>query len=118
MPTTYTYHALPPFLKARILSLPQGKITEIEFEGKKICVTKLEDTFYGFDAKCPHQGGKLVTGWINEECAVVCPWHRFAFDVKTGQAKSGGYYVDTYPFKYEEEKLWVGLPKKPWWMFW
>ena len=38
------------------------------------------------DNWCPHRRGPLGQGWI-EGNAVVCPWHSWAFDLKTGVAE-------------------------------
>ena len=38
------------------------------------------------DGVCPHEGGPLGEGSI-EDGRVVCPWHGYAFDVHTGEAQ-------------------------------
>jgi nitrite reductase (NADH) small subunit len=35
------------------------------------------------DGVCPHEGGPLGEGII-EGSRVVCPWHAYAFDLRTG----------------------------------
>ncbi len=36
---------------------------------------------YEIDAHCPHQGGDLQYGWIEEDRYWVCPRHRWRFDL-------------------------------------
>jgi phenylpropionate dioxygenase-like ring-hydroxylating dioxygenase large terminal subunit len=39
-----------------------------------------------YSSVCPHMGGPLDSGQIaNGE--VICPWHRFRFDLSTGQGR-------------------------------
>jgi nitrite reductase/ring-hydroxylating ferredoxin subunit len=38
------------------------------------------------DGTCPHEGGPLGEGMI-EGGRVVCPWHSYAFDPRTGEAE-------------------------------
>ena len=39
------------------------------------------------DGTCPHEEGPLGEGTI-EDGRVVCPWHSYAFDVRTGVAQN------------------------------
>lgn len=63
------------------------------------------------NARCPHSGGPLNEGIVNTHDQIVCPWHRFAFDLDTGNSESGGYFVETYETKIENRGLWVKLKK-------
>jgi nitrite reductase/ring-hydroxylating ferredoxin subunit len=84
---------------------------------RRICVARSADALYAFDAKCPHAGGPLVAGTLNEKKQVLCPWHRFAFDLETGQSESGGYVVKTYPVEQRGAQIWVEMPRRAfrWW---
>jgi nitrite reductase/ring-hydroxylating ferredoxin subunit len=37
-------------------------------------------------ATCPHMGAPLEKGRVEGD-AVVCPWHRFRYDAKTGSGR-------------------------------
>jgi Rieske Fe-S protein len=39
-----------------------------------------------YSSVCPHMGGPLQLGEIAHG-EVTCPWHRFRFDLKTGQGR-------------------------------
>ncbi len=101
-----------------LLQSEHKSLWEFRVKGKRICITRDEDKLWAFDAKCSHQGGPLAKGFINEQCQVVCPWHRFAFDIKSGQGRNGGYFINTYELKVEDHKLWIKLPKRKSWKFW
>ncbi len=85
---------------------------------KRLCLAHYEGKWHALDARCPHANGPLDGGKLGEG-TVVCPWHRFEFDLKTGQSESGGYYVNTYQVKIKNQRLWVMFnPRKRWWKFW
>ncbi|XP_071788985.1 uncharacterized protein [Asterias amurensis] len=50
------------------------------------------DTFYALGADCPHEGGPLDLGDIEDidghEC-LVCPWHEYDFRLDNGDSTSG-----------------------------
>jgi nitrite reductase/ring-hydroxylating ferredoxin subunit len=48
-------------------------------------VARVNGAIAVLDGVCPHEGGPLGEGII-EDGRVVCPWHAYAFDVRTGEA--------------------------------
>lgn len=96
----------------RMLQQDENQLVEIYVGKRRVCIAKHQDKLWAFDAKCPHQGGPLVKGVINDSCQVVCPWHRFAFELESGQSESGGYFIRTYELKVEGKRLAIKLPKK------
>ena len=63
-----------------------GQVREITYSGRPLCVANVDGNIAVLDGTCPHEGGPLGEGTI-EEGRVVCPWHSFAFDVHTGVEK-------------------------------
>ncbi|WP_337061551.1 Rieske (2Fe-2S) protein [Kineococcus sp. G2] len=47
-------------------------------------------------AACPHAGGPLADGQIDER-VVVCPLHQNAFDLDTGESTTGAAPVRVHP---------------------
>ena len=69
--------------------LPQnGLVREISVEGRVLCVANVNGAICVLDGTCPHEGGPLGEGTI-ENGRVVCPWHGYSFDVHTGEAEDG-----------------------------
>lgn len=62
---------------------PANQVREFVSGGRALCVANVDGTIAVLDGTCPHEGGPLGEGTI-EEGRVVCPWHSFAFDVHTG----------------------------------
>src|ERR1700749_2699531 len=60
-----------------------GKVKEFMVGERPICVGNLDGKVCVLDGTCPHEGGPLGEGTI-EDGKLVCPWHAYAFDVKTG----------------------------------
>lgn len=51
-----------------------------------------DNEFYAIDCSCPHAGGSLELGdieEINKELSVICPWHAYDFNLKTGESSTG-----------------------------
>ncbi len=61
-------------------------VSEAEVEGVAVCLANLNGSLSALDNHCPHRGGPLGQGWIEGE-AVVCPWHSWMFNAKTGIAE-------------------------------
>lgn len=62
-----------------------GEVGEFMAAGRALCVANVDGKISVLDGTCPHEGGPLGEGII-EEGRVVCPWHAYAFDVTTGAA--------------------------------
>jgi nitrite reductase (NADH) small subunit len=62
---------------------PVGEVKEVMASGRPLCVANVDGTISVLDGVCPHEEGPLGEGII-EDGRVVCPWHAFAFDVRTG----------------------------------
>lgn len=108
----YQWRVIEDVEVRRMLQRDENKLQEIRLGNRRICLARKNEKIWAFDAKCPHQGGPLARGFINEACQVVCPWHRFAFDLETGQSDSGGYFIRTYELKIKGKEVWIKLPKR------
>lgn len=100
------WHKLPHF------QLPGNNIAVVEVSNKTICITKYEGTWFAFAYKCPHAGGILANGYIDAMGNIVCPVHRYKFNIRNGRNSSGeGYYLKTYPVEIREDGIYVGIEK-------
>lgn len=90
-----------------------GRVDEFDDPGRKVIavsdteigVFRLDGAFYAWVNECPHQGGPVCQGrlfrrvlevldedqsshgrtWDDETLHIVCPWHGFEYDVRTGK---------------------------------
>lgn len=88
----------------------EGQAREVIFHEKQFCVARSGGEIAVMDNLCPHQEGPLGQGLVENGC-VVCPWHAWAFDMKTGQAQhTERAKVRIYPAKVESGALLIELP--------
>ncbi len=92
--------------------LPEGRVKTVTAGHKGICLTHFEGKFSALDNKCPHQGGPLGEGSI-ENGLLRCPWHGWDFHPCSGKPP-GGYDdgVPTYAIKEEDGAIYVGTEEE------
>ncbi len=92
--------------------LPEGRVQTVTAGHQGICLTHFEGKFSALDNKCPHQGGPLGEGSI-ENGMLRCPWHGWDFHPCTG-LPPGGYDdgVKTFEVKEEDDAIFVAIPKE------
>ena len=92
------------------LRFAENNISVAEAGGKTICIGKYNDQLFGFAYKCPHASGILANGYIDPLGNVVCPLHRYKFNITHGRNTSGeGYYLKTYPIELRPDGVYVGI---------
>ena len=76
---------------------------------RTICVANVNGTYSAMDNICLHRGGPLGQGMI-EGGKVICPWHGWAWDVKTGTAEQdSSMKVAVYPLKIENDDVLIEI---------
>ena len=94
---------------AKISELPEGKGKMCQVQDRAIALFRFGNSFYALDNVCPHRGGPLAEGSVQED-AVTCPWHGFRFDLKTGGNPDGmPYQVRRYEVRVQGEDVQVGI---------
>lgn len=95
--------------------IPQANgIRKVRIAGKQICLIRHDDALHATSVKCPHAGADLSAGWCENQ-QLVCPYHRHAFDLKTGRGFSGqGNYVSVYPIEEREDGFYVAIRPSFW----
>jgi nitrite reductase (NADH) small subunit len=84
-----------------------GGVMEAEVAGRSICLANVEGRLSAVDNVCPHREGPLGQGWL-EGAAVVCPWHSWVFDLKTGASQYPVHErVDVFPVKVDGDEVLV-----------
>lgn len=92
------------------LDWAENNMVELELDGKQFTLAKWNNGYLAFASKCPHASGRMASGYIKENGQVVCPLHRYCFDIRNGRNTSGeGYYLKTYPLELREEGLFIGF---------
>ena len=87
----------------------QPFIKRASANGKSICLINDGAGLYALAAKCPHAGADLSRGWCADG-KLVCPYHRFSYDLVTGKGSPGqNDFVETYSVKVDSNNIYVGF---------
>lgn len=90
--------------------LEVGEITSVVVAGRAVCLTRTDQGYGALDNRCPHQGGPLGEGTIEDGC-VICPWHGYEYDPRTGVSPEGyGDLATAYPVEERADGVYVELP--------
>jgi thiamine pyrophosphate-dependent acetolactate synthase large subunit-like protein/nitrite reductase/ring-hydroxylating ferredoxin subunit len=65
-----------------------GRVATIVAAGRALCITRTDEGWGVLDNRCPHQGGPLGDGQL-ENGFVICPWHAYEYDPTTGEPPPG-----------------------------
>ncbi|HVX48937.1 MAG TPA: Rieske 2Fe-2S domain-containing protein [Chitinophagaceae bacterium] len=107
----YTWHKIAQH-PGELLFNASG-LTIAEAGGKKITIAKVNNIFFACAHKCPHASGILADGFIDAAGNIVCPLHRYKFNLSNGRNVTGeGYYLKTYPVEVREDGIYVGFEEK------
>ena len=92
------------------INLDENGIGVIEMEGRKLCLAKWSDRWFGFSYLCPHAGGLLSKGYIDASGNVVCPSHHYRFSLLHGRDSAGeGYHMRRWQVEKREDGIYIGL---------
>lgn len=82
---------------ARVGDVQPGQLKYVVVDGLPIAIANVDGTLYAFGDSCRHQGGSLSSGVLRDDI-VTCPWHGWAYNVRTGKAivPPVGLRVPTY----------------------
>jgi nitrite reductase/ring-hydroxylating ferredoxin subunit len=61
-----------------------GRAIRVAIDGVDVAVFRTVDGYLALDDRCPHAGGPLHQGRIDDDGVITCPWHAFRFCGRTG----------------------------------
>ena len=88
--------------------LSEGRVKQVTCAHVTLCLTRFEGEYGALDNHCPHQGGPLGEGSI-ENGLLRCPWHGFDYHPLTGLAPGYDDGVETFPVDVRDDGIYVGL---------
>ncbi len=89
--------------------LAEGRVKAVTCGHRTLCMTRVGDAYGALDNRCPHQGGPLGEGSI-ENGLLRCPWHGWDYHPITGKAPGFDDGVETFAVEEREDGVYVGLP--------
>jgi nitrite reductase (NADH) small subunit len=88
---------------------PAGEAIEVAAREMSLCLANSGGELCAIDNRCPHRGGPLAQGSI-EGGSIVCPWHSWTFNLKTGVAESPVHdRVRAYAVRIENDDVFVQI---------
>jgi nitrite reductase/ring-hydroxylating ferredoxin subunit len=104
----YNWHKIADHINE--LGFADNNIAVVELKGKKICIGRFNGEVFAFALKCPHAGGILADGHIDALGNVVCPLHRYKYNIQNGRNISGeGYFLKHWLVEQGEDGVYVGM---------
>ena len=105
--------------------LSSGDRKVVKVGDQKILIIKNNDELHAVNNACPHLKLPLKKGKITEDGALVCPFHRSAFDLCTGEVTNwtpwppvvGGVLgkispeqkLTVFPTQVKEGSIWIDI---------
>jgi nitrite reductase (NADH) small subunit len=91
--------------------LPPGQGMVVDVNGNRIALFNVNGEFYALDNTCPHRGGPLGEGMVDESnLTVQCPWHGWSFGLANGISPiNASARVEKFEVKVEGEEVKVAL---------
>src|SRR3954468_3301450 len=89
--------------------LPEGRVRTVTAGHHSLALPHVDGTFGALDNHCPHQGGPLGEGSI-ENGLLRCPWHGYDYDPLTGEPP--GSFSDkpeSFPVEVGEDGVYVEI---------
>jgi len=90
--------------------LPEGRVKTVIAGRKSLALTHYAGAYGALDNHCPHQGGPLGEGSI-ENGLLRCPWHGYDYSPLTGTPPPG--FTDApacFPVEVRTDGIYVALP--------
>jgi 3-phenylpropionate/trans-cinnamate dioxygenase ferredoxin subunit len=85
--------------------LKEGEGKYVEIGGYRLAVFLHKGEPHVIDDECPHAGGAMSGGWVDDDGCAVCPWHGWSFGLCDGRLKgSTGVGVSVYPVRVHEHE--------------
>ena len=112
-------HALDWHKVAAPDELSEGRVKSASAGGRSLAIVHFDGQYAAMDNHCPHQGGPLGEGSIEEgvegKCWLRCPWHGWDFDPLTGKPPGGheDSGQETFPIEMRGDGLYVGIAPAP-----
>lgn len=94
----------------RLDELSLGRPRVFKSGGRQLAVVRpAEGAVYAVDNRCPHEGYPLAQGVVVGGSVLMCCWHNFAFELRTGRCVSGDEDVRSYPTRIVDGRVEIDL---------
>ena len=92
--------------------IEEGKILKVQAGKKTLAVSKVNGEIGAVDNACPHMGGPLNEGTI-ENGFIKCPWYGYEFHTCTGKSPEGfDDKVQAYKLELKDDGVYVEVEEE------
>ena len=91
--------------------LVENRVMTVDAGHTQVCLTHFNGTYNALTNRCPHQGGPLGEGSI-ENGLLRCPWHGWDFNPCGGDSDGFEDGLKTYDLKIEDDAIYVGMEEE------
>ena len=99
------------FHVARVDEVPPGRGKTVRAGDRELALFNDGGEFFAVDDTCPHQGASLGEGMLHEG-RVICPWHSWIFELRTGACRGVPQLaVTSYATRRSGEAVEVEIPE-------
>lgn len=82
----------------------------VEIGDQSFAICNVAGQVHALDGECPHAGGPLGEGALHGS-TLVCPWHAWEFDCRTGANDfDPDVAITTFPVKVEAGEILIEIP--------
>ena len=91
----------------------EGRVRSVVVDGQSVALTRCGGRFGALENRCPHQGGPVGEGSI-ENGWLRCPWHGYDYDPVSGKPPEGFTdAVTAYDVEERADGVYVKVPEPP-----
>jgi len=89
--------------------LAEGATLLVTVRQRKVALVRIGDDVFALQDACPHKGGPLCEGTVSvQRGELICPWHRFRFDLRSGASVTNPQLVaKTFPVEVRENAVFI-----------
>lgn len=105
---------MPEFVRVdTVAAMPPGSARAFSVGRYEVALFNVEGEFYALENACPHQGGPIADGWV-EDRTVTCPWHAWCFDLRTGKMTLGDFaWIPRFEVRVEGDAIHIATEPLP-----
>ncbi len=93
---------------AKTADLMPGQGKTVRARGRDYALFNLDGEYFCIDNECPHQDGPLGDGEIEGD-SVLCPWHAWQVNIRTGDVLGTSQCVAKHACKIEGDMVLIEI---------
>lgn len=93
---------------ARLEDLMSGTARHVKIGKSDIAVVRVGEEVFALSNLCRHAFAPLAEGYV-EDYTLICPWHGWRYDVRTGTTDHPNADVKTYPAEVRDGIVYVSV---------